>query len=98
MRNIEQKVCAAFVCKERAAQGNTMSDGERLYLHGNLIAWHEGDQIMGTLAGWNTPTTRSRLNAVVSLSASGKQGFTQKDFEPYFDGAKINDVSVVRIA
>lgn len=98
MRKIEKKVCAAFVCKERAAQGNTMTDGERLYLHGNLIAWHEGDQIMGTLAGWNTPTTRSRLNAVAYFASNGNKIFTQKDFEPYFDDAKINDQSVVRIA
>lgn len=98
MRNIEQKVCAAFVCKERAAQGNTMTDGEHLYLHGNLIAWHVGDRIMGTLAGWNTPTTRSRLNAVMHFAKSSKRGFSQKDFEPYFDGLKINDTTVVRLA
>lgn len=33
-------------------------------LHGNSIARRTGTQWSWSLAGWNTPTTRSRVNAI----------------------------------
>lgn len=38
----------------------------KLYLHGNLIACKELESglIRCNLCGWNTPTTRTRLNAI----------------------------------
>jgi len=68
MRKIEQVVCGAFVRGESASLDNSMTDGNHLYLHGNLIVERKPDgTVMATLAGWNTPTTRSRINAVAGF-------------------------------
>ena len=54
-----------------------------MYLHGNRIAYR--NNVNGTtlsLAGWNTVTTRERLNGL--LERMGKPWrFTQRAFEPY---------------
>ena len=54
-------------------------------LHGNLI--YQIDKVTKngkfTLAGWNTPTTRSRLNAL-------GVGVYQKNFEAYKDGQRLD--------
>ncbi len=65
MRKITQKVCGAFCQKRRASSGNTVSTGDSLALHGNTIArWTEDGRLQITLAGWNTPTTRERINGI----------------------------------
>jgi hypothetical protein len=43
----------------------------RVYLHGNLIASGGSDSFAVTLAGWPTPTTRSRVNALLREFAVG---------------------------
>lgn len=76
MRKIEREVCGAFVRFKRKASGNTVSTGTELLLHNNVIAKWGSDKRDGnlelyiSLAGWNTPTTRSRLNAVLELTST----------------------------
>lgn len=85
MRKVEQHVIGAFVKGESARMGNTDTDGRELRLHGHVIArWNVlgGDRfIEGTLAGWPTVTTRSRLNALASLI--GGVGVYQHKHEQY---------------
>lgn len=82
MRKITEKVCGAFCQKRRASSGNTISTGETLALHGNTIArWTEDGGLQITLAGWNTPTTRERINGI------GRQfgfGVFQRKRVPFF--------------
>lgn len=59
---VTREVCGAFKNKSKKSVGNTMTDGESLFLHGNKIAEHRDDGVYITVAGWNTPTTRERLN------------------------------------
>lgn len=90
MRKVTQQIANAFEQGNKLAVGNTMTDGNAVYLHGNKIAERTDDGIIMTLAGWNTVTTRERLNGiaqVLGLDAS----FTQKDFEPYLKGYRIRD-------
>ena len=56
----------------------------RLYLHGNLIAEYTNAKgLRITLAGWNTPTTRERLNTL--LTETGKrEGIWQHKFNQYY--------------
>jgi len=83
---------AAFFAGDKFSRGNTkviIDEGTvRLTLHDNLIAERELDnpkrQFCATLAGWNTVTTRDRLN---SLGCS----FTQFDFDPFHDGVPVDD-------
>lgn len=72
MRVIEKEMLRAIRQKKNWRKDNTevrISDGGnhiRVYLHGNLI-YHkceESGEEKFSLAGWNTPTTRSRLNAL----------------------------------
>jgi len=52
-------------------------------LHGNKIAeWRENGLHM-SLAGWNTVTTRERLNGIAQTIGL-KVSFTQNAFEPLF--------------
>lgn len=84
MRKITQKIVAAFLARQKARQGNTSTDGTNLYLHGNLIAYHIGDEEGGiriTTAGWPTRTTFERLNAIPGVSVY------QKKRQTYLNGA-----------
>ena len=75
MRKIEAKMTAAVLAGLSMKSGNTevdnwtSRDGARVttvYLHGIRIAQNAGSGWRFRLAGWNTPTTRSRLNALRS--------------------------------
>ena len=99
MRRIEAKMVAAVLAGGRMKDGNTevitrtREDGARIttvYLQGNLIA--QNDTIAGwsfRLAGWNTPTTRSRINALLQgLGVSGRVYGVEG--QAHFDGEPIN--------
>ena len=58
----------------------------RLYLFGNCIARKdkESGKIEVTLAGYNTTTTRERLNGLPNVS------IRSKNFTPYLNGQEID--------
>ena len=99
MRVIEAKMIAAVLTGSSMKSGNTevttrtREDGARIttvYLHGNMIAQNGTTAGWGfRLAGWNTPTTRSRLNALLQgLEVSGRvQGVKG---QPHFNGKPID--------
>lgn len=89
MRKIEKVVVGAFVNGRAATLSNTTTDGSKLYLHGNLIAKRENGVYFFTLAGWNTPTTRSRINALARLA--GGTGVHCKDWTAYHGTEEISD-------
>jgi hypothetical protein len=65
MRKVTQKIAKAFAQGEPAASGNTTTDGNAIWLHGNRIAQREMDgTVWVTLAGWPTVTTRERINGL----------------------------------
>jgi len=80
MRKITQKTAEAFLNRRPIKLGNTSVkvghlayqdktspvNESTLYLHGNEIANFNfiGRGLWFTLAGWNTPTTRERLNGL----------------------------------
>ena len=70
MRKIEQKMAAAVAAKKSFSESNTRVEVDdektvRVYLFGNCIYRVNADgRRTFTLAGWNTVTTRSRLNAL----------------------------------
>ena len=69
-------------------------------LHGNCIAWFDtaSNDFNISSAGWETVTTKSRLNAILEEFASGCR-VIQKDFQwflsdfgtlkPFVDGMKV---------
>lgn len=64
MRKIEKVLAPKFFNGESATISNTTIRNKEMYLFGNKIAWVEGNKLFFTLCGWNTVTTRSRLNAL----------------------------------
>lgn len=70
MRKIEQAMIKAIKDQRAGWQsGNTSVECAlgacEVRLHGNSIARITEDAVCVTLAGWPTPTTRSRLNAIL---------------------------------
>jgi len=94
MRKVTRDVCNAFINRNRRSVGNTCTDGEELLLHGNRIAWREGDRIMTTLAGWPTVTTRERLNGLCELLGLGRP-YHQNHHIQYFQDNPINSTDII---
>ena len=85
MRKVTQTITRAFLNREKATLSNTYTDGHTLYLHNNAIARHNSDGTLSiSMAGWPTPTTRERLNALPNVSV------TQKNFTQYLNGREWN--------
>ena len=81
MRKISKDAVNAFSVQKNLSSSNTMVkydpvlEETYLYLHGNLIAKNspkEGLRI--TSAGWETNTTKERLNALPGVSINQKKG------------------------
>lgn len=90
MKKVTETIANAFAQGSKKSLGNTMTDGNAVFLHGNKIAeWRENGLCM-SLAGWNTVTTRERLNGIAQVLGL-KVGFTQKAFEPYLNGKLIDE-------
>ena len=85
MRKIERLMNAAITEGRNWASGNTQvthtDDVAQVHLHGNLIA-EIGDTFIRLFdGGWQSKTTKSRLNAI--LAEHGEQGdcVFQKSFD-----------------
>ena len=83
MRKIEQRMVAAVRDRRAWHADNTQvrafDDGRvEVYLHGHHIATVTTNGMSFTLAGWNTNTTRSRVNALLREFGPGDSGVTTK--------------------
>lgn len=71
MRKITNSAVTAFFNNMQYKSGNTMVSGLRegrtinMYLHGNLIATRSGDTVKLYDCGWQTTTTKERLNGIL---------------------------------
>ena len=81
MRKIEAQMVDAIRGFQTVNLGNTAvncrvrADGVQVvsvYLHGNLIAQRGASGWGFKLCGWNTPTTLSRINAILSSFSTGR--------------------------
>ena len=88
MRKIEKQMCDAVQSNKDWKSANTevvtQQDGvSTVYLHGNKIA-EIGDDFMTIFdGGWQTTTTKSRLNALCQEFCIAGEGVFQKDFQWY---------------
>ena len=93
MRKGSKEVSEAFRAGKRLTIRNTSTDGKGMTLFGNHIARVSGDELSVTLCGWNTPTTRERLNAVFSAFRVNAKVFCKKG-QPLIDvEGKIRPIS-----
>lgn len=89
MRKIEKKMIQAIENGTRMNKGNTTvyggDDGvSSVLLHGNLIAELDASTVRVTLAGWATPTTRSRIHAIC-IAFTTSRGIGQRKGKQYLD-------------
>ena len=70
-----QPVIEAFLNGKNKKINNTEANNGKLYLFGNMIAKIDlkVGKIMITTCGWNTPTTRDRLNMLPGIWISSKK-------------------------
>lgn len=86
MRKVTERIKQAFEQGVSLKVGNTRTDGTSVFLHGNEIIKRDASGlVMATLAGWNTPTTRERVNGITGL------GIYQKNFVPMLNGQEIDE-------
>ena len=102
MRKIETQMIAAVHGNKNWSSGNTQvvtNDGvSTVYLHGNKIAMVDDTSMTIFDGGWQSVTTKSRLNALCSEFCISGEGVFQKDFAWYvrkFVGA-INGKNVYK--
>ena len=95
---------AAILAKADWKQDNTeviFHDGVSfVYLHGNLIARVGSHSISLFDGGWQSNTTKSRINAILSVHGLPGEGVFQKNFKwflnyagngaiPFFSGMRL---------
>ena len=109
MRKIEEQMNMAIRSRKNWSGSNTtvqcfkengITTEMQVLLHGNLIAWLDTatNDLNISSAGWETVTTKSRLNAILEEFASGSR-VIQRNFEwflsdfgtlkPFVDGMKV---------
>ena len=68
MRKEPAMIARALKAGKPAKAARTETDGRSVWLHGNKIAEVRKDgYVMLSLCGWNTPTTRERLNGICQV-------------------------------
>ena len=87
MRKIEQQMNAAISNNENWQSGNTSvtfdpeTNVSQVFLHGNHIA-DVGDNFIRLFdGGWQSNTTKSRLNAILTEHGIAGEGVFQKNYE-----------------
>ena len=105
MRKIEEQMNEAIRFCRNWAGGNTQvirqEDHSLVFLHGNLIAkiWYDTIQLFD--GGWQSNTTKSRLNAILEEFGKPNERVFQSNFEwnlqmsdyssiPFFSGMRLN--------
>ena len=85
MRKIEQQMNAAIKADKNWSSGNTQvvtNDGvSTVYLHGNKIAMVDDTSLTIFDGGWQSNTTKSRLNALCSEFCIAGEGVFQKNYQ-----------------
>ena len=103
MRKIESQMNSAIRRGINWASGNTgvFSDGNvsKVYLHGNHIATVKDHSIIIKDGGWQSNTTKSRLNALLDEFSYGMRVF-QKNYEWFvsYKNVKEDFVSGMELA
>ena len=102
MRKESKLIAEALIAGTPLRMARTHTDGDKLFLHNNLIAVKTDKGYTLTLAGWATVTTRERLNALLDCLGLGKQGFSQRAGVQYFTNEQgesrvISDTEVIDI-
>ena len=84
MKKVTAQIKSAFENHTSKTVGASSTNGETVFLHGNAIVKRTGGKVYASLAGWNTPTTRERINGITGA------GLHQKNYEAMRNGELID--------
>lgn len=96
MRKVTRQIAEAFEARKSRTVGNTTTDGETVWLHGNPIVRRNENEEGGvenievSMAGWPTNTTRERINGILDYLGSSV-GVWQDDHEQYIGRRRWDD-------
>lgn len=89
MTKVSITIAKSFLENKTHSLSNTSTDGKSIILFGNTIVRKIDDhKYVITLAGWNTPTTRERLNTFLNLIEYKDRFYTKKG-KAYFGDKEI---------
>lgn len=96
MRQITRKMAEKFNKNQNFSLNNTQIEYKKvfsesittMFLHGNIIAQKQNNQIRITNSGWFSNTTKERLNGL--LESLGFSKIYQKNFEWFLADEKWN--------
>lgn len=91
MKNIDYLARNALYGGKKWSLGNTHTEGGEMWLHGHKIARIVGGVLWICLCGWDTLTTRNRLNALDGVNLKHKAG------KLFLNGAEISASEWIRI-
>ncbi len=74
MRKITREIVDAFQNSRSLTIGNSRTNGESLWLFGNKIAEIKRDGLWITNAGWDSSTTKERLNGLSGVNIVQRRG------------------------
>ncbi len=102
MKKITQESIKHFIAGIKFNKGNMkvtiIGDMVYLELHGNIIASHKKGELFSnmtlSLCGYNTTTTRERLNGLLTYFGASKR-FKQKNFAPYLIDIKTKQLTEI---
>lgn len=74
MRAVTEKICRAFQERRALKLSNSFTDGDALWLFGNMIAMYRNGDLFICNGGWNSVTTKERLNGLNGVSIVQRRG------------------------
>lgn len=99
MKKITENTVNTFINRKTFSSGNTVvlreNNSVSCFLHGNKIASLTGNLLTISSCGWETNTTKERLNGI--LSGFKLPRIIQKDFTWYIDGKPFEDGTTFKI-
>lgn len=88
MRKVTRQAANALMAGKNFTSGNTVVKDGTMYLHRNAIARIDGDFAVLSTCGWNTSTTRERLNGIPNVVVIQRRGCLYLNDVPW-DGSTI---------
>jgi hypothetical protein len=92
MRKITNDVVTAFMNGDNFNMANSRTDGHTLWLHDNAIAWRDGRDVVLTMAGWGSVTTRERLNGLLDVIAP-HLAIVQRNHDQYVYNYELDELT-----
>ena len=94
MRKLTEDIARAFVNGQKKTVSNTSTDGMSVWLHGHEIIRKTGNkEFKISLCGWGTPTTRERLNGILSFAGYDVR-FFQQNHEQFIQSGHFSPLHV----